>query len=207
MLGVRLSADHLDALGLYLEELLLWGRRVNLIGLRSRERICVELLADSLAPVPWIPQKGALLDVGSGAGLPGIPIKIVRPHLEVVLLEPSAKKQSFLRHVVRVLGLQGIRTIRGRAERPDQEIETGAYEVVTARAVAGLGEVVGLCSAYVAEGGLLIGFLGGNAQRELESASGVLEGTALTLEASMPYLLPGKKGERHVVRFRKRALS
>jgi 16S rRNA (guanine527-N7)-methyltransferase len=207
VLDVTLSESHLDAFGVYLEELLVWNRKVNLIGLRSRDRICVELLADSLAPVPWIPNSGRMLDIGSGAGLPGIPIKILRPGLTVDLLEPSAKKHSFLKHVLRLLQMEGIRAIRGRAERSDKQVNAGAYDMVTARAVAGLGVIVKMCSPYISEGGFFLGFLGNNAERELSIASIALVEASLHLKEYMTYGLPGKKGERRVVLFQKEPIS
>lgn len=202
-LGVTLSDSQLDVLSLYMEELLIWNRRVNLIGIRSRRRVCVELLADSLAPVPLLPRGGRLLDVGSGAGLPGIPIKIVLPGLEVDLLEPSSKRQSFLRQVLRLAGLKNIRAVQGRVE--DLEASpSGGWVLVTARAVAGFARVVEMCAPAVAESGLLVGFLGRNAAEELARAESAMRAHRLFLRHARPYGLPGLDGKRCVVLLEKK---
>lgn len=202
-LGVELAEGHLDLLEIYLEELHIWNRRMNLIGLRSRKRILVELLADSLVPVSWLPHTGKMLDVGSGAGLPGIPLKVLRPGLRVDLLEPSAKKLSFLKQVLRLLGLEEIRAIRGRAESPGLEIRPGSYDIVTARAVAGLELAVSMCAPYIKSEGLFLGFLGDNAEKELARATPALGDASLRLRDSLTYRLPGGKGQRRVVLFAK----
>ena len=206
-LGVFLEEAHLDAFGTYLDELCLWNRRMNLTGLHSRKRMAVELVADSLVPVPRLPDTGTLLDVGSGAGFPGIPIKILKPALSVDLLEPSAKKQAFLKQAVRLLGLKDLRTLRGRAGNADPGLRAQGYDVVTARAVAGLREAVRLCAPHILPGGLLVGFVGGRREIALRDASERLSEAELELEASMCYRLPGMEGSRHTLLFRRRATS
>lgn len=202
-LGVFLEESHLDAFGAYLDELCLWNRRMNLTGLRSRKRMVVELLADSLAAVPLLPDTGDMLDVGSGAGLPGIPIKILKPGLRVDLLEPSAKKQAFLKQGIRLLGLKGLRALRGRAEDSGSRLFPKGYDVVTARAVTGLRETVSLCVAHVLPGGMLVGFVGQHGESALSDASEVLREASLQLDASVRYRLPGTKGERNTLLFRR----
>jgi len=206
-LGVHLVEAHLNAFGIYLDELCLWNRRMNLTGLRSRERMAVELLADSLVPVPLLPDTGTMLDVGSGAGLPGIPIKILKPGLCIHLLEPSEKKQAFLRQVIRILGLKGLQSFRGRAEDSSSEMFFEGYDVVTARAVAGLRESVALCAPHVLPGGMMVGFSGQHRETALSDASDALREAGLELDASVCYRLPGTKGERHVLLFRRRPTS
>lgn len=205
--GVELSASHLDRLQAFLDELSLWNRRMNLTGLQSRERIVVELIADSLVPVPHLPPAATLLDVGSGAGLPGIPIKIVRPDIRVDLLEPSAKRTAFLRQAVRLLALSGVRVLRGRIEEDEVPLRHEGYDVVTARAVAGLEHVVRMCAGHVAHKGLLVGFGGKSAAIELERARDSLAEAGLHLEDSVAYRPPGTPGERRTLLFRKAPTS
>jgi 16S rRNA (guanine527-N7)-methyltransferase len=203
-LGVALTPSQQERLLAYLDELCLWNRRINLTGLRSRDRMVVELLADSLVPAPHLPQSSRLLDVGSGAGLPGIPLKIARPDLSVDLLEPSAKRHHFLKQAVRLLRMEGIRALRGRIEDP-APLLLPVYDVVAARAVWGLREAVEACAPFVAGGGLLVGFAGGNAETELAGALPPAAAADLELEQSIAYRLPGTGGERRTVFFRKGA--
>ncbi len=206
-LGVRLDDSHLAGLFTYLNELCIWNRRTNLTGLRSRTRMVVELLADSLVPVPFLPPSGRLLDVGSGAGLPGIPLKIVHPDLRVDLLEPASKRYHFLRQVIRLLGMEGLRALRGRAEDPTGPSETGGYDVVTSRAVAGLGRAVEMCAPHLAGGGLLVGFSGSRSAADLARAADAIAGAGLHLENTVTYRLPGAAGERRALLFRREAIS
>ncbi|MGM0663888.1 MAG: 16S rRNA (guanine(527)-N(7))-methyltransferase RsmG, partial [Thermodesulfobacteriota bacterium] len=203
-LGVELTKIHLKRLLAYLDELCLWNRRTNLTGLRSRKRMVVELLADSLVPAPSLPFSASVLDVGSGAGLPGIPLKIVRPDLRVDLLEPSLRRHHFLRQVIRILEMGGIQAVRGRVEDYSLDIlEPHGYDVVTARAVSDLRGTVAICSGRVAPGGMLVGFGGRNVEAGLAQARDCIAETGLYLEKSVSYLLPDTAGERHTLFFRK----
>lgn len=202
-LGVPLTSDHLDSLEIYLEELCAWNRKMNMTGLKSRERMIVELIADSLVPVPFIPEKGLYLDVGTGPGIPGIPIKVLRPGLVTELLEPRARMNTFLRHVIRQAGLSGIRPVRGRIEKDPNLLRPGGYSLITSRAVAGLAKVLDWCAPYLAPGGVFAGFAGRDADAELERAQGVMERESLRVERDLPYDLPGVKGPRRALLFRK----
>ncbi len=202
-LGVELKEIHLKRLFAYLDELCLWNRRTNLTGVRSRKRMVVELLADSLVPAPLLPFSARLLDVGSGAGLPGIPLKIIRPDLRVDLLEPSRRRYHFLKQAVRILGMGGIQALQGRVEESSNILQPHGYDVVTARAVSGLRSTVILCAPCVARGGMLVGFAGMNSETCLKDARGSVHDAGLYLEKTITYLLPDTAGERCTLLFRK----
>lgn len=201
--GIDLSEGQIRLLGTYLEELVQWNRRMNLTGLSSRERIVNELFLDSLIPAPFLPGEGRLLDVGSGAGLPGLPLRIYHPRLEVHLLEPRAKRVSFLRQVIRLLGLKGIEVLRGRAGGEDSGLEFRGYSVVTARALADLSQTLAWCGPLVQVDGVLVCYLGGRAEELLVECATVLDTQHLVLQRRIPYSLPGKSGERSVLMFSK----
>ncbi|MGC9127173.1 MAG: 16S rRNA (guanine(527)-N(7))-methyltransferase RsmG [Acidithiobacillus sp.] len=122
-LGVAVDADALDALLQYLAELQRWNRSHNLTAIRDPQEMVTHHLLDSLALLPYTPE-GRLLDVGSGAGLPGVPLAIVRPAQDIVLIEPHAKKVAFLRHLRSHLGLARVEVHAGRVEsyRPAEPI-------------------------------------------------------------------------------------
>ncbi len=107
-LGLDLSPPQLDQFLTYLDLLLKWNRRINLTALRSPDDIITRHFLDSLLLLPHLPETGRLLDIGSGAGFPGLPLKIARPGLSVDLVEATTKKASFLKEAVRRLGLSGV---------------------------------------------------------------------------------------------------
>jgi 16S rRNA (guanine527-N7)-methyltransferase len=118
-----------------------------------------------------------VVDVGSGAGLPGIPLALVRPDLTVTLLEPLARRVAFLTECVDRLGLDRVTVVRGRAEEGPIRRELGGADVVTARAVAPLDKLAGWCLPLLRPGGLLLAMKGSTAASEL-AAAGPLPGAA-----------------------------
>jgi 16S rRNA (guanine527-N7)-methyltransferase len=161
-LGLRLGADQVAAFRLYREELGRWSARLNLTALRTAEEVVRAGFLDSLACLPLVPP-GALqvVDVGSGAGFPALPLKLVRPDLSMTLLEASRKKATFLLHVARSLGLKGIRVVQARAEVvAGDPREAGAYDLGLARAVAAPPAAGGLVRPLLRPGGLFLVQLG-----------------------------------------------
>ncbi len=203
--SVDLTCEHLGLFGTYLDELVDWNRRINLTGLRDRERIVVDLFLDSLVPVPYLPTGGRLLDVGSGAGLPGLPIKISSPDLEVDLLEPYSKKVSFLNQMIRLLRLDGVAVIRGRIEQEKNLLDPAGYHVITARALADPAQIVVWCAPHLRVGGRLVGFLGHKGEEKLLKYRSIILENGLELIQTINYLLPGKDSERTTVIWEKRA--
>jgi 16S rRNA (guanine527-N7)-methyltransferase len=143
----------------YLALILQWGRAQRLTGSREPESVARDFLADSLLFLPLLPRgRVGLVDIGAGAGLPGIPLAIVEPGLSVALVEARAKRVSFLRAVVRELGLPNAEVLEGRAEtlvreRPDLD---GRFDVAVARAVAGPEALWSLARPYLKPGGRLV---------------------------------------------------
>jgi 16S rRNA (guanine527-N7)-methyltransferase len=186
-----------------MNELWEWNLHINLTGLSNRRNMVVELLLDSLIPAPFIPANERLLDVGTGAGFPGIPLKIYMPKLKIILLEANSKKVSFLRYVIRKLRLTDIDVIKGRIEQDGNSLRHGEFPLITARAVAGLGQMLSWCVPYLSQGGLLISFLGSRVKEELHENKQALENQGIDIHKMIPYFLPGKKTKRHTVIFKK----
>ncbi len=201
--GIELSSAQLERFSVYLKELMLWNRSMNLTGLRSAERVVIDLFLDSLIPLPLMPPEGPLLDVGSGAGVPGLPIKIVQAQLEVHLLEAKAKRVSFLKHVIRLMGLHRIQVFCGRIEEESTSLPCDLYPAVTVRAFAPLPHTLTCCAPRLAKGGLLFCFLGRHVQRAMEESRGILEREGLKVFETVSYRLPGKQEMRHAVVFKK----
>ena len=134
----------------YLSELDGWRRRINLTG-RLTPGDLVGHALESLVPLSLLPDGANLIDIGSGAGFPGVPIAILRPDLRVTLLEPRAKRAAFLRHLVRVLPLSNATVSESRIENVGGQ----TFGAAATRAVGGLGQIVGN-TAFLAPGGVLL---------------------------------------------------
>jgi len=158
-LGLHLNGTGLEKLYLYHQELLAWNKRINLISRKDEERIIERHLLDSLTifEVLSFPEGSRLLDLGSGGGLPGIPIKIVQPDLKVDLLESTKKKCRFLQQVLEKSGLEMVPVIPKRAEELSrEEIYRDYYDFVTARGVAKPEKVEEIALPLLKPGGKLI---------------------------------------------------
>jgi 16S rRNA (guanine527-N7)-methyltransferase len=202
--GMRLSPSELELFQTYLVELLEWNHRFNLTGIKTPGRMVIELFLDSLIPAPFLPEKARLLDVGSGAGFPGLPLKIRHPGLEIFLLEPNTKKVSFLKQVIRVLELQGAEVIQGRIEEYKEWLVADGYEVITARAVTNLNQILRRCNPLLPEGGFLVAFSGSEGEKDVEKNKGAMETLGLRIEKKISYVLPGKKAKRHTFILKKK---
>ncbi len=134
-LGLDLNREGARRLSLYCDELERWNRRINLVARRTgRDGILEKHFLDSLTLLPLLAPGDSLLDVGSGAGFPGLVLAAARPEMEVTLVEPRQKRVAFLRHVVRTLGLSSVRIRACRLE--EEAFDAAGFSFVTGRAVA-----------------------------------------------------------------------
>ncbi|PJK02590.1 16S rRNA (guanine(527)-N(7))-methyltransferase RsmG [Lysobacteraceae bacterium NML75-0749] len=150
---LKLDADALaPPLLTYLALLMRWNSTYNLTAIRDPREMVVKHLLDSLAMAPFVPD-AALADLGTGPGLPGIPLAIACPDTQVTLVESNGKKARFLRQAVRTLGLANARVAESRAEALD---EPGQYAAITARALATLDKIIAFGGHLLAPGGVLL---------------------------------------------------
>ena len=156
--AVRLSA--------YADLLATQGTLRGLIGPREVPRLWDRHLLNCAVVERLIPEQSSVADIGTGAGLPGIVLAIVRPDLEVALVEPLLRRTTFLQEAVDSLGLDNATVVRARAE----EIPSASYDVVTSRAVAPLGKLARWCLPLCVEGGLMLAMKGSSVEQELESS-------------------------------------
>jgi len=166
-----------DAAAEYAQLLATEGTVRGLIGPREVPRLWERHLLNSAAIASLVPAGARVVDVGSGAGLPGIPLALARPDLTVTLLEPLARRVAFLTECVHRLGLERVTVVRGRAEEGPIRRQLGGADVVTARAVAPLDKLAGWCLPLLRPGGLLLAMKGSTAAAEL-AATGPLPGAA-----------------------------
>ncbi len=159
--GVPLQRETLEAVVAYTEILLKWNRRINLTGIKEREEIWRRHFGESFYLLRIVDlSRGRLVDIGSGAGFPGLALKLVCPLLQVVLLEPASKKAAFLREVARQLHLRDVEVARQRWEEWRKEISPGQFDFITLRAVGGQEKFVSDASEVLGPGGKILLLLG-----------------------------------------------
>jgi 16S rRNA (guanine527-N7)-methyltransferase len=159
--GIDLDREAVRAFSLYLDELVRWNEKINLTAVRTEKSITLKHFIDSLSACPYLPASGRVLDIGSGAGFPGIPITIARPSLRVTLIDSVQKKVAFQRHILRTLGLQGAEVVHGRAQDlAIQENLGGRFDAVISRAFSDTETFLGLSHPFLRPGGLALAMKG-----------------------------------------------
>lgn len=172
-LGLQLSARELSAFKLYLRELLICNQKVNLTAVTNPEEIAVHHFVDSLTCVQIMRSCGAkrVVDVGTGAGFPGVPLKIVEPEIQLALIDSLGKRIAFLEHLVKVLGLEGVSLYHIRAEDAGRhKLHREQYDFAVARAVAQLRVLAELCIPLVRVGGWFLAMKGPRGYDELKDS-------------------------------------
>lgn len=149
-----------------------WNEKINLTAITEREEVWTKHFYDSLVGEKYIPSNARVLDIGSGAGFPGIPIKIVRPDAEVTLLDSVGKKVNFLNLVINEIGLDKIKAVHSRIE--DLK-EKESYDIVTARAVARLNVLLEYALPFVKVGGAFLAYKSVLSAEEIEEAKLALD--------------------------------
>lgn len=194
-LGVALSEAQLAQFLAYLDELLLWAPKVNLTAIREPRAIVLKHFADSLAPLPHLEGCASLLDLGSGAGLPGLALKIARPEIRLVSVEARRRKVSFQEAVVRRLKLEGVEVIWGRLEPGSRLVPEASVACAISRAV----DAAAFLTAAVpltAPGGRLIVMRG-------KPGEALTPPPGLTLAREVAYRLPVLGDDRGLAIFEK----
>ena len=191
-----LDADALaPPLLVYLALLDRWNRTYNLTAIRDPGEMVTRHLLDSLAMHAFV-EDGALADLGTGPGLPGIPLAIAKPRLRVTLVESNGKKARFLREAVRTLGLGNARVAESRAEAVDVQVHNGgaAYDAITARALDTLAGIIKVGGHLLKPGGHLLAMKGVRPDEEIIALP-----AGWTVAATHALSVPGLVGERHLV--------
>lgn len=204
-LGIDLPDDALEQFAKYFKEIITWNAKINLISTRSVLALPSRHFIDSLTASPFIAEReGSLLNIGSGAGLPGIPLKIAFPGLSVSLVESSRKKASFLKHAVRTLALKNVSVIQRRLEELTPKPSTrGAFDTVISRAALKLPQLVTLSSPFLAEEGVLIAMKGILDGKEIEASKKMIKKTGVYLDNIYEISLPGSGELRNCIIYKK----
>jgi len=187
-LGIDLPAEAQHKLLAFRDLLLKWNKTYNLTALRDPAQAISHHLLDSLAILPQV-GPGALLDVGSGGGLPGIPLAIARPELSVSMVDTVQKKATFLQQAAIELGLRNVSAHHARVEQMQ-----GQYAQISSRAFAEIGLFVSLTRHLLTPGGRWLAMKGVRPDAELESLP-----VDIVVEAIIPLHVPGLDAERHLI--------
>jgi 16S rRNA (guanine527-N7)-methyltransferase len=214
--GIALTQSGAQLLSRHIQLMIEWNLRLNLTRITGREEIIVKHLLDCILPAKFLPSSGYALDVGTGAGFPGIPLKIVYPDLQMVLLDSNRKKVSFLAAVAATLGLKGIRVLHGRWQDFSKvEEHANKFELITMRALRLEPEhISGLAATVLVAGGVLAWWGVGDAERLAGgwagcggSETGKKNYRDMEFEHDLEYLLPGIEQRRAIWLWRKTGIG
>ena len=177
-LEIEVGEDVLERLGRFLDLLLDANTRMNLTAIRDRDAAWSRMIIDSLTLLPGLENvaaKSKLIDIGTGGGLPGIPLAIARPDLHVTLLDATGKKVDFHRHVIETLGLNNCESIQSRAEVLGHDKKhRGKYDIATSRAIGKIPEVLEYSLPMLKVGGRMLAMKGPSVEEELAKPSEAL---------------------------------
>jgi 16S rRNA (guanine527-N7)-methyltransferase len=201
--GIHLDGKAIESFEVYLKELLKWNQKINLTAIRSEKGIVLKHFLDSLSVYPYIPKTCSLLDIGSGAGFPGIPLKITQPNLEMTLIDSVRKKVDFQRHIIRILGLRGTEAIHGRVQ--DKGILQslgGRFDITLSRAFSDLRTLLILGFPFLKQRGWVIAMKGEVDNKEIRLLTET-EGTRYRLQKTAFLTIPFSSFKRTILLFEK----
>ena len=188
----------------YMKLLKEWNEKINLTTITEEQDILLKHFIDSLTILKYLNDNDNIIDVGTGAGFPGIPVKIVNETLNVTLMDSLNKRILFLNDVIEKLKLEGIKTVHARAEELGRNKEyREKYDVVTSRAVANLSTLLEYMMPFAKVGGTCICMKGPNIEDELENADLAIKELGGKLEKIENFKLPGSDIERNIIIIRK----
>ncbi|WP_340020633.1 16S rRNA (guanine(527)-N(7))-methyltransferase RsmG [Paenibacillus sp. FSL K6-1096] len=204
--GIQLSPEQLEQFELYFRELVSWNEKMNLTGITERSQVYTKHFYDSLTLAFYLKmgEIKTLADIGSGAGFPGIPLKICFPHLKLTIVDSLSKRITFLQHVCDTLRLTDVQLIHGRAEDVARQFaHRDAYEVVTARAVARLSLLNEFCLPFTRKDGIFAAMKGSDPAEELAEANRSFKELRAELDRVESFSLPVEDSSRHIILVRK----
>lgn len=204
--GFSLTARQQEQFDIYYRELVAWNERMNLTGITEKSQVYLKHFYDSITLSFYVSMNDitSVADIGSGAGFPSVPLKIMFPHLKVTIIDSLNKRIQFLQSLTNELGLQNVTSMHARAEEAGRkEGFRDSYDLVTARAVARLNVLSEFCLPFVKKGGIFAAMKGMDPAEEIAEARkslGLLNGA---LEKVESFQLPFEASNRHIITVRK----
>ena len=210
-MNITLSEKQLEQFDTYMNMVIEKNQVMNLTAITDSEEFALKHFADSLSLIPAVPELKyisekpvTMVDVGTGAGFPSVPLKIAYPNIQLTLLDSLNKRISFLDNVISTLGLENVTTIHARAEEGGRRKDLrDTFDVVTSRAVANLSTLTEYCLPYAKVGGLFISYKSGNINEELASAERAIKLLGGKLENVIHFQLADTDNSRSFVMIRK----
>ena len=210
-MNITLSEKQLEQFDTYMNMVIEKNQVMNLTAITDPEEFALKHFADSLSLIPAVPELKyisekpvTMVDVGTGAGFPSVPLKIAYPNIQLTLLDSLNKRISFLDNVISTLGLENVTTIHARAEEGGRRKNLrDTFDVVTSRAVANLSTLTEYCLPYAKVGGLFISYKSGNIDEELTSAERAIKLLGGKLENVIHFQLADTDNSRSFVMIRK----
>lgn len=204
--GLELTSDQISAFNRYYELLVEWNEKINLTAITEPREVAIKHIVDSLScyQKELFTGQVSLIDVGTGAGFPGLPLKIFYPELKLTLLDSLNKRVKFLQLVVDELGLKDVEVIHARSEEAARNKKyREKFDLATARAVARLSIICEYCLPFVKQGGTFIALKGRQYEEEIQEAQKAFSVLGGKLVKSMPVKLPELEDKRAVVYIKK----
>lgn len=205
--GIELTPYQVQQFARYYELLVEWNEKMNLTAITQQSEVYLKHFYDSLMPLWVMPLESydvTLCDVGAGAGFPSVPLKIVRPEIQLTIVDSLQKRITFLNHLVEQLKLEDVKCVHGRAEEVGQNATyRGQFDVVTARAVASLNVLSELCLPLVKKGGQFLVLKSQKLEEEVQQAKTAIATLGAKIEQQATDFLPGEQSERTIMRIKK----
>lgn len=202
--GLRITKEQIRLFYLHALELMQWSRKINLTAITEHNEIAIKHFVDSIAPLPYLPPMKNVLDVGSGGGFPGIPLKVIHPEIELTLVDAVRKKTSFMQHVIRKLKLNKAKAVHSRVENfRDQGGAFVPYDTIVCRAFSDLSLIIPKVLPLLTPGGEVVVWKGRTPEKEINKFKARFPDQALSLRIQInSYRLPIYDAERNLVRIK-----
>ncbi len=195
-LGIRVDTTQAKLMETHAQHLLQWNKKINLTAIIDPLMVAEKHFIDSIAASLYMDTETSLIDLGSGGGFPGIPLKIMNPNLKVVMVDASRKKVNFLKHVIRTLNLNQIDAIHSRVEDlHENTMYNGQFDCVISRAFTELSGFVNLAKPFLSPAGKIYAMKGKHAKNEITSTIK----KSFNLDAHQ-YKLPYEKSDRYIIK-------
>lgn len=204
--GIELTEKVKQAFDIYTRELLKWNTVINLTAITELSEVMTKHFYDSIAPLNEleIPNGATFIDIGTGAGFPGLPIKLLRPDIKLTLFDSLKKRVDFLKNTCEALQLKDITFIHARAEDAAKLKQyREKYDFTAARAVASLNVLCEYCLPFVKKGGIFIAYKGQKGTNELKQAENAIKLLGGEAFRTIDYKLPDEEGERQIILIKK----